>query len=42
MDIENAKKELLYSPQYNYIAYLQDYKLEMEKKRFDRLWEKKR
>lgn len=41
MDIENAKTDLGYSPQYDYIAYLKDYKAEMEKKRFDQLWEKK-
>ena len=38
MDIENAKSELGYNPQYNYIAYLKDYKREMEENRFDGLW----
>ena len=41
MDVENAKNDLGYSPQYDYISYLRDYKVEMEKKRFDRLWEKR-
>ncbi|MGN1327195.1 MAG: NAD-dependent epimerase/dehydratase family protein [Clostridia bacterium] len=34
MDIENAKKELGYEPKYDYIAYLQDYKKEMEANKF--------
>lgn len=38
MDIENARKELGYEPQYDYIAYLEDYKKEMEQNRFDALW----
>lgn len=38
MDIENAKNELGYIPQYDYIAYLEDYKREMEENRFDGLW----
>lgn len=38
MDIENARKDLGYEPQYNYIEYLKDYKREMETNRFDGLW----
>lgn len=34
MDITNAKEELGYEPEYNYIAYLEDYKKEMELNRF--------
>ena len=34
MDIENAKNELGYFPQYDYIAYLEDYKKEMQSDRF--------
>lgn len=34
MDIQNAKEELGYEPQYDYIAYLEDYKKEMELNRF--------
>lgn len=34
MDITNAKKELGYEPEYDYIAYLEDYKKEMELNRF--------
>lgn len=34
MDIENIKEELGYEPQYDYIAYLEDYKKEMELNRF--------
>lgn len=41
MDIENAKKELGYKPQYNYIEYLKDFKKEMELNRFAELWENK-
>lgn len=40
MDIEKAKKELNYSPKYKYTDYLKDYKVEMEKKRFDSLWDR--
>lgn len=40
MDIENAKEELGYEPQYTYEKYLQDYKREQELKRFDALWRK--
>src|SRR5699024_8841761 len=39
MDIEKAKKELGYEPQYNYIEYLKDFKREMELNRFAKLWE---
>lgn len=38
MDIENAKSELGYSPDYTYIRYLEDYKKEMELKRFDKMF----
>ncbi len=38
MDINNARSELGYEPQYGYKAYLEDYKREMELKRFDSLW----
>lgn len=38
MDIENAKKELGYLPEYTYIKYLEDYKKERELKKFDKLW----
>ena len=38
MDIQNARDELGYEPQYTYIDYLKDYKIEMEKKRFDDIW----
>lgn len=41
MDIENAKEELGYEPQYDYISYLKDFKKEMELNRFDELWEYK-
>ena len=34
MDIENAKNELGYKPEYTYEKYLCDYKLEMKKNRF--------
>lgn len=39
MDIENAKKELGYVPQYDYIQYLKDFKKEMKLNRFAELWE---
>lgn len=38
MDVSDAEKELGYKPEYDYLNYLKDYKLEMEMKRFDRLW----
>lgn len=34
MDISNAREELGYEPQYNYIDMLRDFKKEMEEKRF--------
>lgn len=40
MDIQNAKEELGYIPQYSYIEYLKDFKKEMELNRFAKLWEK--
>ena len=40
MDIKKAKKELGYTPDYDYISYLKDYKKEAELKRFDELWTK--
>lgn len=41
MDIDNAKRELGYEPEFTYIKYLEDYKKEQELKRFDELWRKK-
>ncbi|MGO4930985.1 NAD-dependent epimerase/dehydratase family protein [Streptococcus alactolyticus] len=38
MDIDNAKEDLGYEPEYTYIKYLEDYKKERELKRFDDLW----
>ena len=38
MDIDNAKKDLGYTPEFDYHLYLMDYKKEMEEKRFDSLW----
>lgn len=38
MDIENARNDLGYEPQYDYISYLEDYKKEMNANRFDGLW----
>lgn len=40
MDIDNARKELGYEPEYTYLKYLEDYKKEQELKRFDVLWRK--
>lgn len=40
MDIENARQDLGYEPQYTYIKYLEDYKKEQKLKRFDELWKK--
>lgn len=40
MNIDNAKKELGYAPEFTYIKYLEDYKKERELKRFDELWKK--
>ncbi len=42
MDIEKARKELGYEPEYDYIDYLEDYKIEQNKKRFDELWLRKK
>ncbi len=38
MDISNARTELGYVPEYDYISYLKDYRIEMEKQRFNELW----
>ena len=38
MDIEDAKSDLGYVPEYTYIKYLEDYKSEQLQKRFDDLW----
>jgi len=38
MDIENAREDLGYEPQYSYIEYLKDFKKEMELNRFAELW----
>lgn len=38
MDISNAREELGYAPEYDYLAYLQDYKMEMERNHFEGLW----
>ncbi len=38
MDISNIKKDLGYEPEYTYIRYLEDYKAERQKKRFDKMW----
>ena len=40
MDIQNAKDELGYHPEYTYIKYLEDYKKEQERNRFSELWMK--
>ena len=40
MDIENAKRDLGYEPEFSYIKYLEDYKKEQEEKRFDQLWKR--
>lgn len=40
MDIENARKELGYEPEYTYRKYLEDYKKEQELERFYELWKK--
>ncbi len=42
MDIQNARDELGYEPQYSFHEYLEDYKKEQKLKRFDRLWSQKR
>ena len=41
MDIDNARIELGYEPEYTYKKYLEDYKKEQKLKRFDTLFEKK-
>ena len=41
MDIENARKELGYEPEFTYIKYLEDYKKEQALKRFDSILGKK-
>lgn len=38
MDIDNAKQELGYKPEYSYIKYLLDYKEEEQLQRFKALW----
>lgn len=38
MDIDNAREDLGYVPEYDYISYLEDYKREMEQNRFKGLW----
>ncbi len=38
MDIEPARRDLGYEPEYDYIAYLEDYKRERELNRFTGLW----
>ena len=40
MDIENARQDLGYEPEYTYLKYLEDYKKERDLKRFDELWRK--
>lgn len=40
MDIQNARDELGYEPEFTYIKYLEDYKKEQQLKRFDTLWRK--
>lgn len=40
MDIDNARNDLGYEPEYTYLKYLEDYKKERQLKRFDELWEK--
>lgn len=38
LDISNAIKDLNYKPLYDYVAYLKDFKHEMELQRFSELW----
>lgn len=40
MDIENARADLGYNPQFDYMNYLKDFKKEMESDRFAELWVK--
>ena len=42
MDIENARTDLGYEPEFTYYKYLQDYKNEQKEKRFDELFIKKK
>lgn len=42
MDIDNAREELGYEPEYTYIKYLEDYKKEQELKRFDSIFSQKK
>ena len=37
MNIDKARKNLGYQPRYDYLAYLEDYKREMESDRFEGL-----
>ncbi|MBQ7991134.1 MAG: NAD(P)-dependent oxidoreductase, partial [Oscillospiraceae bacterium] len=38
MDIDNAREDLGYEPEFTYIKYLEDYKKEQELKRFDAIF----
>lgn len=38
MDVSKTITQLGYKPQYGYIAYLKDFKEEMEPQRFKKLW----
>ncbi len=40
MDIEDAKRDLGYEPEYDYISYLEDYKKEAKLNRFEKLFKK--
>lgn len=40
MDIDNAREDLGYEPEYSYIDYLEDYKKEEELGRFNELWKR--
>lgn len=40
MDICKTRRELGYTPEYDYIAYLKDFKAEREAQRFEKLWGK--
>lgn len=40
LDISKSIKELNYHPQYDYLSYLKDFKIEMEKEPFSLLWGK--
>lgn len=42
MDIDKARTELGYEPEYTYLKYLKDYKIEKEMKRFDALWRREK